>query len=184
MNSQLEIEYKMMLDETQFRKLKSFYEEKGIKQLNVYYDFIPSVREKGISFRIRTKEDKHLFTLKKKHPLGNEEYEFEVRSNSIESLGEDKVSEVFHKFALSGELIETGRLLTERTEIELMYGHLCLDENEYYDIKDYELEYELKPGVDSDKANKEFYELFEKFKLTFKANKATKLARCLNNYHP
>lgn len=181
MNSNLEIEYKMLVNEQQLKKLAAKHPNyRSVRQLNVYYDSLSTpLKSRGMGMRIRDFKDQHCFTLKKKVEQGHQEYEVLTNSNDLEALSSKAIQTIFKQLGISGPFAEIGRLLTWRTEIPCIHGMLCLDINEYYGIKDYEIEYELKEKANPELALKEFTTILQEADLSYIRNKHSKIQRCL-----
>lgn len=180
MNSNLEIEYKMLVDQADFEALRRLYPAPAFRQENVYYDTQNgSLKERGIGMRIRDVGDRRQFTLKVKAPQGHQELETEVAENTLKALESPEVQAIFKPLKIEGPFRETGRLITERAEIDFDTGVLCLDKNEYYGKLDYELEFELKPQADLKEGLAQFQAILDQVQLTYKRNKKSKIRRCL-----
>lgn len=181
MNANLEIEYKMLLSQADFERLCSFYPQaEAVLQINTYYDCLNNpLKSRGMGMRIREKEGRFIFCLKQKTPEGHEEYETEVQENSLQALNEPAVQEIFHRLEICGPFCAVGQLWTKRAEIACLNGTLCLDQNQYYGKTDYELEFELYPQADPQKAQKELAAILKQINLTYKRNKRSKIQRCL-----
>lgn len=166
-NYKIEKEYKMMLKEAEFELLLSKLPPHEVRiQSNFYY-----TASNNMGMRIRYLNDKYYFTLK--HFINNEvrEYEWELLNNDINDPSITKLLNELH--------VDSPRFLGELKTIRHLFiydkGELCLDENEYLGVKDYELEYELfNPEVDDFKTLESILELG---KLNFITNKITKYQR-------
>lgn len=181
MNSSLEIEYKMIVSEQQLKKLAEKYPNyPSIRQFNVYYDSLSTpLKSRGMGMRIRDFNDHHCFTLKKKVEQGHQEYEVLTDTNDLDTLSSNAIQAIFKQLNIVGPFVETGRLLTWRTEIPCTHGLLCLDINKYYGITDYEIEYELLEKANPKLALKEFTTILEGAGLSYVQNKHSKMQRCL-----
>lgn len=166
-NYKIEKEYKMMLKEDEFNLLLSKLPKHEIRiQSNYYY-----TASNNMGMRIRYLNNKYYFTLK--HFINGEvrEYEWELENNDI---NDPSIAKLLNELG-----VEKPRFLGELKTIRHLYhfdkGELCLDENEYLGLKDYELEYELyNPKID------DFNTLENILKLgnfDFVANKITKYQR-------
>lgn len=179
MNPNLEIEYKMILNEEDYLKLMQHYQKEPFFQRNVYYDAQIPLAQKGMGMRIRDYNGKHLFTLKEKTDAGHFEYEAYTQENSLKALEEKEIQAIFKQLNIEGPFIETGILDTWRTEIACEYGCLCLDKNQYSEIIDYELEFELYPQSSQEQGKKELDMILAQLNLTYIQNKNSKIKRCL-----
>lgn len=139
--SKIEKEYKMMLSKEEFKNLLASFPKAIINdQINYYYDSKPSVYARGFGIRIRELNNKFYFTLKESVPEGKLEFEFEIPNNDINDA---KVRELLDKLELFDSLEMIGTLRTIRHIHKDEFGELCIDENHYNGIVDYEVEYEL-----------------------------------------
>ncbi len=181
MNSNLEIEYKMLLKQEDFEALRQLYPNyTPILQINTYYDCVEApLKARGIGMRIRTIGKKHRFTLKRKVLEGHEEFETDVQELSSAVFNIPEIQEIFDRFSIHGPFFESGKLTTWRTEIPFETGTLCLDQNSYYGKTDYELEYELKPDADPEEGLQQFQKILDQIHLPYQRNKRSKIQRCL-----
>ncbi len=176
MKPQLEIEYKMLLTESQFEHLVSYFPKASVTvQVNHYFDSIPSLKERKMACRIRSIEENNFFTLKVKQEKndGNLEIEFPIPSYS---LNHPEIQEVFKKYSIHS-LKEVGVLTTTRHLIEFNSAVLCLDKSTYNGHTDFEVEYELKDPDDN--TLDLFLELLKLFNISYVENTCSKCERCL-----
>ena len=180
MHTNHEIEFKTLISETVYHTLCSSFPDAEIHdQINVYYESeTVSLKSMGFAIRIREIDGKHLFTMKQKANQGHQEYELYVDENSSESFNHPELQKLFSKFEITGPFIKTGELHTLRRSIHLNYGELCLDENEYCGIKDYEIEFEID-NSHPEEAKQEFIHLMNQFSITYQQS-APKRTRCIN----
>lgn len=174
-----EIEFKTLLSKEQFNQLVSDYPEAHLHdQTNVYYESESvNLKEMGFAMRIRDVDGKHLFTMKQKAEAGHHEYELYLDENSTEALDHPELKQLFERFEITGPFVIAGKLHTLRRSVQLKHGELCLDENEYCGIKDYELEFEI--DVEHQKeAQDEFNALMNHYQITYKQAKP-KRTRCI-----
>jgi uncharacterized protein YjbK len=158
MSENLEIEFKNLLSETEFNHLVlKFKLDKSAfwLQTNYYFDTTDfSLKVAGCALRIREKNKKYELTLKQptKNSIGlleiNQQLEESVAKSFIENgifpsgIVADRVSIV-----LSPNLKKMncfGYMKTERSELEYGNGLLVFDKSSYFDVVDYELEFEVK----------------------------------------
>lgn len=138
--SHLEIEYKALLTQQQFNDLNNYFNHsQTIHQINHYFLYLdPSVH---ISCRIRQIDTTFTLTFKQDHTVGKLETNFIdidftqpfIRQDVQTFLIENNLNK---PFTLIGSLT-TIRHLTLEDHCEI-----CLDENNYCGISDYELEVE------------------------------------------
>ena len=180
MNTNLEIEYKTILTEDQFNHLSLDYKEVPvIKQVNFYYQYADV--NKAIAARIRQINQTFELTFKIKQAKGRLEVNFEVYGNDANVFDREDVRSFLNEndytqaFSYLGELTSYRRLIKEK------HGDLCIDENHYLGVVDYELEYEVTQ--DEEIAYARYLELVEKYHLSNEKAK-TKYHRfllCLNH---
>ncbi|MDR1794892.1 MAG: CYTH domain-containing protein [Erysipelotrichaceae bacterium] len=141
MKDSYECEYKCLITYEQFQLLKNIYPGgTTFRQVNHYYDNAELIlRQRKISLRIRQVNHRWIFTLKVNDDDGVREIEFAVARNSLSTK---KIAKLRQEFSLPEDLEELGTLETVRTEVPLVYGVLCIDENHYLGQTDYELEFE------------------------------------------
>ena len=148
----LEIEYKNLLSELDYEKLKKqFSEFSPVLQTNTYFDTEDrSLYQQHISLRIRQIDNEYILTVK--HPNGEHVQEFnaEMNDNKLSSLVRHPYVEKYVNPYISREIGDLGTLSTSRISVPYRQGVLCLDRNVYLDQIDYELEYELSEGSEDD----------------------------------
>ena len=148
----LEIEYKSLLSETEFGKLKKqFSEFPPILQTNTYFDSEDrSLYQQHISLRIRQMNGEFVLTIK--HPYGEhvQEYNAEIADSKLSTLVSHPYIEKYINPYISREIGVLGTLSTSRISIPFRQGVLCLDQNMYLNKIDYELEYELNENCTDD----------------------------------
>lgn len=186
MNEAIEIEYKILLTkEIFFHILKDYQDQikKDYIQTNYYLDH-PLLQDKKYMLRIREKNQKYELTLKR--PVGQHRLETNI---DIDIQTKDKI---LHHQRVDNEIMEILRnegidplelenqfsLTTHRYDIPLKYGMLSLDENDYLDIKDYELEYEV---IDEKKGYQHFLKIIEPYQLHYTHNCNSKIKRVLDH---
>jgi uncharacterized protein YjbK len=143
MKTNLEIEYKALLTEQEYKVVLShFNPSTRIDQTNYYYQSY-SVFNTKISARIRQINDNFELTFKIRQTKGKLEVNFDVPSNSAEHFNLPEVQQFLkaHHFYRTWNYI--GELHTLRYVVQDTYGELCIDHNTYLDQEDYELEYEV-----------------------------------------
>lgn len=177
MNTNLEIEYKMLISEKQFEKLLQAYPTaKLIRQTNTYFRSA-NHDEVKCSIRIRQIGSTYLFTLKIPQKEGLLEKETEVSGNHEEDLHKPEILNCFSEYGIKGPFICEGQLTTERYLIKDEYGELCIDKNTYFTQTDYELEYEI--STDPQMGLKHFSDLLLRHGIEYVPNSISKHARCI-----
>lgn len=189
----LEIEYKTLLNIDEFQRLDNLYQHiKPIQQTNYYIDSPDfTLRSHRLSLRIRTYPDRAELTLKIPQAVGNMEYNQDLTLVQAKAIKQD--------FALpSGDIKDRllavlpdldqlklgilGHLTTRRREVETAIGLLAIDSNLYAGIKDYELELEVADPI---QGKADFEAFLDKHQISFKYAKS-KVARFVNTLkqHP
>lgn len=179
MNTNLEIEYKTMLTPDQFKRLSLDYDDvPNIKQVNYYYQYADVT--KPIAARIRQIDQKFELTFKIKQAKGRLEVNFVVQGNDSNVFNREDVKSFLITNDYSFDFSYLGELTSYRRLIKETNGDLCIDENHYLGLVDYELEYEVTQ--DEALAYARYRELVEKYQLSNEKAK-TKYHRfllCLN----
>ena len=149
----LEIELKTLLKKDEYKRLKDqFTVVTPVLQKNYYIDTPDfKLREKKVAMRIRTFEDWAELTLKVPQNVGNMEYNQKLQLKDAENyLAKQKLPQglVLDELAQHGIQSKNwqvlGCLTTLRYEIQTAIGLMALDESQYFDITDYELELEVE----------------------------------------
>lgn len=170
----LEIEYKTLLTESEFKHLSSeFSGISPIKQTNYYIDTPTfNLRKHRYSLRIRTLNDQAELTLKIPQEVGNQEYNQELtlgHAHTIIQRGQLPEGDILRLVQQTGTPLELlsvwGQLTTKRYERETEIGLLALDENTYADQRDYELEIEV---TDAKQGKIDFEEYLKRHQINFK----------------
>lgn len=179
MNKNIEKEFKILLSKDKFDLLCEMYKPLTFtKQINQYYDTENNlIRSKHGAMRIRTKDHKHIFTLKLYENNELLEYECEVKENSVHSLSHPDIVSLLNTYHIVGPFVETASLTTNRAMVINEEAELCFDENFYNDTCDYEIEYEFKKEHDG--FNK-FNQILDKVNLHYESNCKSKIERALN----
>ncbi|TMW74048.1 CYTH domain-containing protein [Alteribacter natronophilus] len=173
MNQEIEIEYKNLLDENEYSRLKDtfFTRDTPFSQTNHYFDtedFL--LKEHGSMLRIREKNSGYVLTLKQPHEKGLLETHQNLSENEADAafngsgIPEGDVLHHLNK-SLNVEgrfLTYLGSLTTKRLETEMDEGLLVLDESTYLGVTDYELEFE---SSDEDRGRKAFQQLLREFSI-------------------
>ncbi|MEG0468580.1 MAG: CYTH domain-containing protein [Longicatena sp.] len=179
MNENIELEYKVLLNENQFEKLTSRYPSlKFKKQVNTYYDTKDmQIRTKKGAMRIREIDDTCIFTLKMHKGNDLLEYECKVPENSTKALSSEEIISLLNKYELSGPFHVLTSLTTYRAMIITEYAEICFDKNHYGNNVDYEIEYEYKKDHDG---LKEFQTILDFIGVTYTQNCDSKIKRALD----
>lgn len=179
MNKNIEKELKVLVDKKQFTLLCKQYEPLTfIKQINQYYDTNDdAIKKKKGAMRIRTKQGKHIFTLKIQEGKNLLEFECEVKENSLKALNNKEIISLLESYQIRPPFKQTVSLTTHRAVLESEDAQLCFDENFYNQQTDYEIEYEYKKEHDGVKV---FNEILSKVNVTYVKNCSSKITRAMN----
>lgn len=182
--SNLEIEYKTMLNKAEFNHLQSLLMHvPAITQTNYYFD-TPNgdMRSQKLSLRIRTFDKSAELTLKIPKKVGTMEYNVDLTKPKARAIIDSgrfpdcKVRELLAQKHIPIENLEVlGHLTTVRREVRLPIGLLALDKNHYADRIDYELELEVD---DAEQGEKDFKDYLDQHHINYKYAKS-KVARFL-----
>lgn len=178
----LEIEYKTLLNQDEFKRLEArFSHVKPVTQTNYYFDTDNfDLKNNRMSLRIRTFSDKAELTLKIPQEIGNEEYNQDLTLVDARQIIKDvKFPEGDIKSLLMdkqiplNKLILLGHLTTKRRETTTPIGLMALDYNHYSGHIDYELELEV---TDAKQGQTDFEQFLSDYNISFKYAKS-KVAR-------
>lgn len=180
---ELEIEFKNLLTEEDYKKIYDFYnleQEETINNSNFYYeteDF--DLKQAGVALRIRHTDTKSEMTLKIKGARANEEYNIPYERNQnpekieVTSLPQ-RIKEQFIRLGIEKDVLLSQKIVTERKEKILDEGLLVLDKTYFLgNIVDYELEFEVR---DYEKGKVAFESILDELKIEKKEAKP-KIAR-------
>lgn len=155
MSQNLEIEFKNMLSEEEYRKLLQLFnikEEDIFTQENHYFDTSDFLlKQKGAALRIREKNGSWEMTLKQpfqeglletNQPLTYQEAALAINENIIP---EGEIQKQIKKMDIPfSNIVYFGSLVTKRAEVKETDGLLVLDYSSYLNTEDFELEYEVE----------------------------------------
>lgn len=157
MSENIEIEFKNLLTEKEFKKLIAFFsfENKDFtKQVNHYFDTnLFALKSQGCALRIREKNGQYEMTLKQPATVGLLETNQIISKSAAEKMmdkGEiphGTVRTALSALLDSGPVFYFGSLTTERAEKKYRNGLVVLDHSMYLATHDYELEYEAEDEV-------------------------------------
>lgn len=154
MSQNIEIEFKNMLTEQEFAQLRKHLhiEDKDFfTQINYYFD-TPTffLKNEGCALRIREKSNQFELTLKQPHPDGLLETNHDLQPEEAKHIIKQGYIDKQYLASLKSDLHfpeETfklfGSLLTSRAEKNNADGLIVLDNSEYLNKVDFELEYEV-----------------------------------------
>lgn len=190
-----EIEVKILLTKEAFETLSQYASAvsgQTVMQTNYYYDLPDeSLRQAGLTLRVRTKNGKSVLTLKAKDQkwatgAASREFDFPIESAPDTLCLADfpaLLAEIQTRVSPLPETLSClGSLTTERTCFSLPICNLTaeLDKSTYFDCTDYELECELRHR-EEETALLTF--LSEAFGITQKQAVCGKYHRFLNRLH-
>ena len=180
----LEIEFKMLLDESLFHQILKDYKEKitdSYQQTN-YYLFHPELEKRKYSLRIREKKGNYELTLKRPAKEGLKELNLDINQEIKEMIFNhqeisNEIFDLLKEEKIYIKDLQCGDYLTTiRHDILLPDGMLSLDENEYNHHHDYEMEFEVN---DSKKGLETFKEIIKPYHLHYTSNCPSKIKRLL-----
>lgn len=183
---ELEIEFKNLLEEADYIKLKDafFSTVEATVQQNYYVDTKDlNLKAHKVLLRIRVIDDKKVMTLKVPTDRGVMEFHGEINfaiqektaipASSIPTI----ITEELKSRGIEVEDVYVyGLLETNRQETEYKNGLLVLDKSRYLDQEDFELEYEVR---DYDQGETHFLNLLEHYNIDRK-EEITKSERFYN----
>ncbi len=178
-----ERELKIILTQDQFEKILHSYDfEEPVTQINTYYDTADeSLKKEKSALRIRQIGDQNILTVKKpKDEITKYEYEFPVSENSI-TIDDLLPSEKDHLSAIISTdepYYPTVTFMTTRYNLKTPHAVISLDQTEFRNSTDYELEYEYLDNHDGISRLNEF---LKPAGITYKENGPSKLARAMKD---
>lgn len=182
MFNQIEKELKILVSKETFDTIINSYEfSQAWKQTNTYYDTKnKDIKSKGGAMRIRTIENKKIFTLKIRiDAITLHEYEKEIDCDTIKDIKDEEILGWISKLDIDDEFFETTTFDTYRRIFNLDNAELCADETIYDGTyTDYEIEYEYKKDHDG---IQDFNKILNKFGLSYEKNCPSKIARAFNH---
>jgi uncharacterized protein YjbK len=173
MSQELEIEFKNILVEDEYRQLLSAFsisEDKKVIQENFYFD-TPKFSLKDVGAALRIREKNGIYTLTLKQPVKRgllETHQVLSKEEAEQMLNGGNIIEGEVVSILKGLSIETsnvrffGSLKTKRAEVEYKNGLLVLDKSYYLNQIDFEVEYEVTDEVSGKEV---FKELLQQYKI-------------------
>lgn len=180
MFNEQERELKIGLTKEQYETLLHSYEfDHSIRQVNTYYDDPEQIlKNAGGAVRIRQIGDQNILTLKlPKDSITKYEYEMPVAESSIDNLSDEERKLIDDHIRLAGSLHPIASFTTIRNIKKLDYAELCLDQNDFGSVTDYELEYEYTRDHDGISV---LNQILAPLGLKFEKNGPSKLARAIS----
>ena len=155
MSTNLEIEFKNMLSESEYEQLLNHFsisEEQIWTQKNVYFDTKAfDLKRQKAALRVRIKNNTYELTLKTQAEVGLLETNQMITKTDYTTLKHDHrlingpVYEALMDLGINiNDLRVITDLTTKRAEVDYQDGLLVLDKSFYGELIDFELEYEVK----------------------------------------
>lgn len=181
MYDNIERELKLLIDEKTYESIMKSYDfHIPIIQTNTYFDTEnQDVKKQYGAVRIRTIQDKKIFTLKiKKDEYTHYEFEKEIFTNDIKEIDNPEILSWFDQYQIPKALHPTASFTTLRNVYEFENGELCLDKTTFKNHIDYEIEYEYTSEHDGILF---FNSILNKYGLKWQKNCPSKIARAMND---
>jgi uncharacterized protein YjbK len=159
MKQSLEIEFKTAITEDVYEKLMNKFDllDKSFTQINHYFDTdnkdIISIKN---ILRIRQKNDQYKITRKEPSPNGTIEHHIYLeKGEALEMIENGFDASIIN---LPFTVIKIAELKTIRAKMPYRDGIIFLDKNLYYDVVDFEIEYESQTKAQGEIDFKTFLE--------------------------
>ncbi len=181
----IEIEFKNLLNETEYLSVIQFFQinqHSFFEQVNIYYDTLKGdLKKQKAALRVRQVNNKFILTLKQKQQFDNIEYEQEITSSQFDNLLNDFPNGIVKDELNSREIdISALTLITKfttvRAECNYKDGIIMVDKTIFKTHTDYEIEYEV---TNYEVGEKIFNSLLTTLSIP-KRKTATKIARAFN----
>ena len=180
MYNQIERELKCLLTKEQYENIMKSYDfPKKIYQSNTYYDTKDGfLKSRKSAMRIRTIDSTFIFTLKiRKDDITLIELEKEIQDDTIEHAFEDEeIAGWLKQYDIPTNVVPIVDFSTQRCLENLECAELCLDQTNFYNHIDYEIEYEYTKDHDGIAV---FKHLLAKFNIEYEKNCPSKVARAV-----
>lgn len=184
---QIEIEYKILINENTYHQIISDYKDmisETLTQTNYYFS---SDKLNSLKYMLRIRELNNTFelTLKRPNKIGRKEFNIPLSLDDKDKIfnGQNISNEIFDILqdvnASQSDLLQEGKLTTYRTNINLPLGVLSIDKNTYNNKVDYEIEFEVN---NASLGKVEFLKIIEKYNLSYTSNCTSKYMRMKNSY--
>lgn len=181
MYDNIERELKLLINKQVYNNIMNSYDfHKSIIQTNTYFDTAnQDVKKQHGAVRIRTIENKKIFTLKiKKDEYTHYEFEKEISTENINEIEDPETLNWFNQYQIPKNLHPTATFTTLRNVYEFENGELCLDKTTFKNHIDYEIEYEYTSDHDGIQF---FNSILEQYGLKWQKNCPSKIARAMND---
>lgn len=182
MDKPIERELKVLISQNDMNTIiQSYPFSQPWMQTNSYYDDEnDTVKNKDGAIRIRTINDKHIFTLKiRKDAITHYEYEKEIDTDQFDDIKDPEIKEWLQTYGIPSNLRKIVSFTTIRRVYSFKDAELCADITEYENHKDYELEYEYHRNHDG---ISEFNQILSKIDKEYEKNCPSKIARAFKIY--
>lgn len=187
MSEQIEIEYKILVNQDIFQSILNDYKHNITKdyiQTNYYFTH-PLLEKKKYMLRIRKKENQYELTLKR--PINNHRIETNISITNDEAKLffehrdiNNEITEILKKEDICiKDLNQQFSLTTHRYDISFDEGMLSLDENHYLGCVDYEIEFEVS---NEEVGFAKFLEIIQPYHLNYTQNCKSKIKRVLDSF--
>ncbi|WP_010283333.1 CYTH domain-containing protein [Bacillus timonensis] len=154
MSQELEIEFKNILEETEYQRLLKVFsidDTKKVFQENFYFDTPEfALKNQGAALRIREKKGTYTLTLKQPVTRGLLETHQILTAEEAKQMLDGghiiagEVASILKKLSIEPtDVTFFGSLKTSRAEVEYKNGLLVLDKSYYLNKTDFEVEYEV-----------------------------------------
>ncbi len=174
MEKEIEIEFKNLLTHTEFKRLQEAFhiQETDFMYLTNHYFETPlfALKATHSALRIRQKNNDYTITLKQPHTDGLLESNVCINEEEAKNLlagirpFPDEIIHALEELNIDGKsLRHFGSLMTKRVEQKYEDGLLVLDESSYFDVTDFELEFE---ATSVERGEQQFNELLKKYSIT------------------
>lgn len=177
MEQNIEKEYKVLLTKNQYNHFIKVYPfTKTVHQSNTYYD-TPNqdIKKMDGALRIRTIENKNIFTLKIKRDASSHfEYEKEISCTSIDEIKDAEILEWLQAYDIPPKVHPIVSFSTIRKIWNTDEAEISLDMTSYENHIDYEIEYEYKKNHDG---LQKFQQILNTIHVIYKKNCPSKIAR-------
>ncbi len=184
MEENLEIEFKILIDENIYHRIINDYKIDCSYQQTNYYLMHPKLSELKYSLRIREKNNHYELTLKQPQIKGNLETNLIISKDIKDKIINHKIinNEIFDilkQYQLDSSMFITDYSLTTlRKEIKTENGLICIDYNQYNGYEDYELEYEVNNYLAGKQA---FIDFISQYNLSYHRNCLSKINRLIKS---
>ena len=181
MYDNIERELKVLLTEEIYHNILNSYDfHNPITQTNTYYDTDDNaIKKQHGAMRIRKIGNTNIFTLKiRKDEYTHYEFEKEIHTDDIHKIDDPQIKQWLKQYQIPEKVHPIATFTTKRRVHEFENGELCLDETQFENHKDFEIEYEYTKKHDGIAF---FNALLKKYNLKWEKNCPSKIARAMND---